>query len=35
MSDPSKRRQIVPINLGIVTDLIRQVRLAGRWAGQC
>ncbi len=30
MSDPSKRRQIAPINLGIVTDLIRQVRLAWR-----
>jgi len=30
MSDPSKQRQIAPINLGIVTDLIRQVRLAWR-----
>ncbi len=30
MSDPSKRRQIAPINLGILTDLIRQVRLAWR-----
>jgi len=30
MSDPSKQRQITPINLGFVTDLIRQVRLAWR-----
>jgi uncharacterized membrane protein YkvA (DUF1232 family) len=30
MSDPSKQRQVAPINLGIVTDLIRQVRLAWR-----
>jgi uncharacterized membrane protein YkvA (DUF1232 family) len=30
MSDPSKQRQIAPINLGILTDLIRQVRLAWR-----
>ena len=30
MSDPSKQRQVAPINLGIVTDLIRQARLAWR-----
>ena len=28
--EPSKQRQIVPANLGILTDLIRQLRLAWR-----